>query len=178
MYSVHVAHRWLQIVGGGMAALAITWLIAQAVLHLRLLNVQTGSMQPTFRPGDALVMRETNRDLPVVGSIVSYHSTRNPNELVTHRVVRVDAVTDSFQTKGDALTVADPPVRRTLLAGKAIAIIPGIGKVLGWLQSWPGLIACVYVPAAAIVVSELLQLNRRSGRKYRLNINTSGMIMR
>jgi len=170
MQAFQAARLWLQVVGGAVAALAIVWLLAQSIFHLRLLNVQTGSMRPAFGPGDALVMRQMSGELPRPGTIVSYHSARNPNELVTHRVVRVDVNKGSFQTKGDALTQADPLVHSTLLAGHVVAIMPGLGRLLTWLQTWPGLVLCVYIPAAAIVVSEVYRLEkiRAVARIYRL----------
>ncbi|MEJ0073791.1 MAG: S26 family signal peptidase [Candidatus Saccharibacteria bacterium] len=158
---------WLQVAGGTLALIAVCWLAAQFAFHLKLLNVQTGSMRPAFRPGDALIM-QAGREAPKVGRIVSYHSSRNPKELVTHRVVK--AGSGSFQTKGDALTAPDPPVRDSLLAGRIIAVLPGMGRVLGWLTTLPGLIACVYIPAAVIAIQELIRLERRLARTpvYRL----------
>src|SRR4051812_45749044 len=99
---------WLQVAGVAVAVLAVLWLGAQALFHVRLLSVQTASMQPTFAPGDALVMRRVHSQQLYPGMIVSHHSARNPNELVTHRVVRVIPEKQRFQTKGDALGTADP----------------------------------------------------------------------
>jgi signal peptidase I len=179
MRILRVTWLWLQLAGGLLAAVAICWLITQAAFHLRLLNVQTGSMRPTFRPGDALIMQKISGE-PQVGSIVSYRSPRNPNELVTHRVVHVFPNVESFQTKGDKLSMPDPVVRDSLLAGHVVAVLPGMGRVLGWLQSWRGLVVCVYLPAAAIAISELRRYERshNSKRLYRLNQSISGIIVR
>lgn len=155
--SLRLLWAWLQIAGGAVAALAICWLLAQSAFHLRLLDVQTGSMVPSFRPGDALVMQRVST--AKIGDVVSYRSPRNSNELVTHRVVKTSA--GNFQTKGDALTAPDPAVRSSLLAGKVIAVLPRMGRVLGWLQTWPGLVVCVYLPALAVAAEELIRLERR-----------------
>ncbi|HSX15260.1 MAG TPA: signal peptidase I [Candidatus Saccharimonadales bacterium] len=159
---------WLQVAGGAVAIVAVAWLAAQSVFHLHLLNVQTGSMRPAFRPGDALIMRRATATGIKVGDIVSYHSSRNPKELVTHRVVTLR--NGSFQTQGDALRAPDPTVRSSLLAGKITMVLPGMGRLLGWLQSLPGLVVCVYLPAAAIAVSELARFEKQfsSDRIYRL----------
>jgi len=169
MVLVRAVWHWLQIVGGVLATTAICWLAAQYAFHLRLLNVQTGSMQPAFRPGDALIMRQASRQDLHVGAIVAYHSPRNPSELVTHRVVKV--VPGSFQSKGDALTAPDPAVRDSLLAGRVVAMLPGLGRPLNWLRSWWGLAICVYLPAAAMTASELRRLERQYARirAYRLH---------
>jgi signal peptidase I len=157
MRLVRVLWAWLQIAGGAVAVLAVCWLLAQSVFHLRLLNVQTGSMVPSFRPGDALVMQRVST--AKIGDVVSYRSPRNRNELVTHRVVKTSA--GSFQTKGDALASPDPAVHTSLLAGRVVAVLPHMGRALSWIQSWPGLIACVYLPALAVAAEELIRLERR-----------------
>jgi len=151
---------WLQVSGAVVATLAVCWLTAQYAFHLKLLNVQTGSMRPTFNPGDALIMRQVSTTDLRIGMIASYHSTRNPNELVTHRVVGIFPEKQSFQTKGDRLSVPDPTVQDGLLVGRVVAVLPSMGRSLNWLRSWPGLVVCVYIPAALIGVGELYRLER------------------
>ncbi|HSX30715.1 MAG TPA: S26 family signal peptidase [Candidatus Saccharimonadales bacterium] len=155
MHVFKLAWLWLQIVGGVGAGLAALWLFTQAVFQVHFLAVQTGSMRPTFRPGDALIMQRTSIDQLQTGMIVSYHSSRNSKELVTHRLVKLSAT--SFQTEGDTLASPDPPVRASLLAGRVVAVLPGLGRALNWLRSLPGLVICVYLPALAIAVSELMR---------------------
>jgi hypothetical protein len=99
--------------------------------------------------------------------IVTYHSSRNPAELITHRVVHVLSNAQGFQMQGDALSAPDPPVRSTALVGKVIVVAPGLGKILGWLQTWPGLICVVYIPVVSVTISELQRMERTL-KKYRL----------
>jgi signal peptidase len=166
---------WLQICGALVATVAILWLSAQWAFHLKLLTVQTGSMRPTFKPGDALLLQRVDSSALKSGVVVSYRSSRNPNELVTHRVSQVHQGQGSFQTKGDALTVPDPTVRDSLLIGRVTTVLPGMGKLLNWLRSWPGLIVCVYTPVGIIAVSELYRLERSytKSRAYHLITESS-----
>jgi signal peptidase I len=158
MQLLRVLWLWLQAAGILVAIIAVCWLGAQACLHLRILDVQTGSMQPTFAPDDALIMQRLDVSALRPGMIVSYRSSRNPNDLITHRVAWVSSDGKSFRTKGDALGTLDPPVRSSLLVGRVVTILPGMGKILHWLRSWPGLITCVYIPVAAIIFQELYRL--------------------
>jgi signal peptidase I len=162
--------RWLQVSAATVAALAAVWLCAQYIFGLRLLAVQTNSMVPIFRSGDALVMQKTTLEQIHTGQIVSYQSPRNPRELITHRLAGIDRIHNRFQTKGDRLVTLDPPVRGTLLKGRIIRVMPGMGRALTWLHSWPALIMCVYVPAAVILAVELMKLERyyRRWLPYRL----------
>jgi len=121
-------------------------------------------MVPTFRPGDMLIMQRTQPQNIHPGTVVSYRSSRNPNELVTHRVVQ--ASSKSFQTKGDALSTPDPGVKDSLLVGRVVAVLPRMGRVLTWVQSVPGLVVCVYLPAAIIATQELIRLERAYAKSH------------
>lgn len=168
MRGLRILWIWAQVGGAVLATLAIMWLSAQWLFHLKILSVQTGSMRPSFSPGDALLLQRIQPSQLQHGTIVSYRSSRSPNELVTHRLVRVGQ--GSFQTKGDALTIPDPVVRDSLLVGRVTAVLPGMGRLLNWLRSWPGLIAFVYVPVGMVVAGELYRLERyyRSRHIYQL----------
>ncbi len=171
MHLLRLVWLWLQVLSGAVAALAVLWLVAQMMFHLRLLNVQTGSMRPSFEPHDALIMQHITPNHLRIGLIVSYKSTRNPNNLVTHRIVRLLPKSHSLQTEGDALATPDPVIRDSLVVGQVVAILPGLGRPLSWLQTWPGLVVCVYLPAAAITASELYRLEQHYKRRqyfYRL----------
>jgi len=174
----HFAAKVLRLMGVVLGVSALIWLLLSCVLGIRLLNVQTASMRPTFRPGDGLLMQKIAPTKLQPGMIVSYHSPRNPNELVTHRVVLV--TTAAFQTKGDALSGPDPVVRGSLLAGRVVAVIPGLGRLLGWLASWTGLVIVIYIPVGVLVVYEVMRLRQyyRRTTKYTLLQTTSGMMNR
>lgn len=167
---------WLQAAGAVVVLLTICWLVAQTCFGLRILTVQTGSMRPTFAPGDALIMRRADIGVLRPGMIVSYQSARNPNELVTHRLVRIISEKQSFQTKGDALATADPAVRGSLLSGRVVAVLPGMGKILNWLRSWTGLVVCIYLPVAAITLQELYRLERHYFRSRLYQLHTRQVV--
>jgi signal peptidase I len=155
--------RWLQMFGGGLVLLAGGWLVTAHLLGLQLLAVQTGSMCPTFCPGDAVVMRRLSARSLRVGMVVSYRGNRNPNQLVTHRLLSLSR--DEARTKGDALVVVDPPLRPSALVGQVVATLPVFGRALDFVRSWPGLVCCVYLPVAGIVYGELRRLERSTKRR-------------
>ena len=105
---------WSPAVGSGALVLAC---LALAVLGLgpalglyRTVTVLSGSMRPTFSPGDVIVVTpEPARDLRA-GQVISYHIPVDGRPVVTHRVVRVIEPGDEpiVQTKGDANNAVDP----------------------------------------------------------------------
>ena len=105
---------WSPALGTGALVVAC---LALAVLGLgpalglyRTVTVLSGSMRPTFSPGDVIVVTpERARDLRA-GQVISYHIPVDGRPVVTHRVVRVIQPGDEpiVQTKGDANNAVDP----------------------------------------------------------------------
>jgi signal peptidase len=76
----------------------------------RTLTVLSGSMQPTFAPGDVVVVtREPIRDVRP-GQIITYAIPISDHHVETHRIVRVlrGGAHPVVVTKGDANRTADP----------------------------------------------------------------------
>jgi len=76
----------------------------------RTVTVLSGSMRPTFSPGDVIVVTpEPARDLRV-GQVISYRIPVDGRPIETHRVVRIIQPGDEpiVQTKGDANNADDP----------------------------------------------------------------------
>jgi len=91
--------------------------------------VMSGSMEPSLRPGDLLVVEGYRSRLPDLGDVVVYRSRRY-GRVVVHRVVSVDESRGDviLFTKGDAVEYVDvEPVE--------------MGDVLGsvrWRVGWLG----------------------------------------
>jgi signal peptidase len=101
-------------VGNGALVFGILVLIGLAVgpkLSLyRTVTVLSGSMRPTFDPGDViLVTPEPTRDLRL-GQIITYQIPTGAKQVESHRVVRIlrHGNTPIVQTRGDANTGLDP----------------------------------------------------------------------
>jgi signal peptidase I len=126
------------------------------------LNVQTGSMRPIFRPGDAVIAwRVPPRQLQV-GDIISYHSLRDPRVIISHRLISKQIAGGVVQliTKGDAVPTVDPPIGSTAVTGQVWAVAPGLGKVLGWIKTPYGLGLAIYLPALVIIGLQAKQVVR------------------
>ncbi|MGC1177220.1 MAG: S26 family signal peptidase, partial [Candidatus Saccharimonadales bacterium] len=83
--------------------LAVIFAVGLLIVRSRgeqLLSVQTGSMVPTLRPGDAVIVKPSAAHDLTVGDIVSYQSPRDSNLVVTHRLTRVDKRTGWLTTTG------------------------------------------------------------------------------
>jgi signal peptidase len=93
------------------AGAAILFLVVGPVLGLyRTVTVLSGSMQPTFGPGDVIVVLPEPVAALRAGQVISFRSPIGTHQVETHRVATVLRPGDEpiVQTKGDANDTLDP----------------------------------------------------------------------
>ncbi|WP_211977826.1 signal peptidase I [Brevibacterium sp. W7.2] len=113
----------------GFLALAVAVGVVPKVMNGAALTVLTGSMEPTYEPGDIVV--SVPQDQYRIGDPVTFQPRSNDPMLITHRVV---AVTDSadgrtYVTRGDANGDDDEPIVEAQVMGKVLYSIPKLGYV-------------------------------------------------
>lgn len=146
----------------GLLALCFLAFVALAprLVHYRTLTVLSGSMRPTFNPGDLIVVTpEAANDLRV-GQVLSYQIPVGDHHVVSHRIVRIvsEGLRPVVVTKGDANTAADPWQAR-LDGGPFWRYrfhLPWLGYLIAWLRD-PLLrtISVLVVPAALALLAIL-----------------------
>jgi signal peptidase I len=133
----------------------------------QLLSVQSDSMVPTFEKGDLLAVEPMATAKIPLGAVVSYHSPADGQVIISHRLVARSG--GQLITAGDALGSRDPPFTQSLLVGRAVAVVPGAGRLIDALRNQLGLTLWVYLPAAVICLSEIRRLYINIARpNYRL----------
>ncbi|MGA9746610.1 MAG: signal peptidase I [Nocardioides sp.] len=99
------------------------------------LTVLSGSMEPTYDPGDVVVVRPTDADDLQIGDVVTFQPESGNPDLTTHRVVAV-VLTDqgrAYTTQGDANDAVDPaPVMPAQVRGTVWYSVPLVGHVSTW----------------------------------------------
>ena len=111
-----------------------------------LLIVTTGSMEPTIKSGELIIIRE--KEKYEIGDIVTYKD--NEGFLITHRIVKKD--NKHIITKGDANNVNDEKSTLEKIEGKVIYHSKILGKfVLYWLKP------LVFVYVVIILIITLLK---------------------
>ena len=107
--------------------------------------VLSGSMEPVLSVNDLIIAKETE-DYGIGDMIVYQDGT----SVILHRVVAMDE--ENVQTKGDANNVADAPISRSMVKGKVIAYIPGVGYAVEFLKQPVGMVLFL---GAAVFLMEL-----------------------
>lgn len=135
------------------------------ILGVQLLSIQTDSMYPTLKPGDLAI------DTPVkdpsklrVRDVITYWTVIDGERVLnTHRI---ENIFDGggyliFETKGDKNTTVDPlTVHESEIVGKYRTHIPGVGKVLDYLQTSTGFLLVVLLPVVLFFIFNLVQFFR------------------
>lgn len=109
--------------------LAIIFLLITCVVlgigPYKLIGIQTGSMSPKIKIGDAVVVdKKCNRDELKEGDIVAY--LNSDGLVIVHRIIKINS-DKTFITKGDYNNVADSEyVRKEQVQGKVKFKIPWI----------------------------------------------------
>jgi signal peptidase len=126
-----------------MTAVCVAVLVASAGgPRLGLFRVETvlsGSMRPTFAPGDVVVVRPEPLSAVRVGQVISYRIPVGDHHVESHRVVRVvrGGASPIVVTRGDANAAADP--WRAQLHGttawRVTHVLPKLGYAVIWLRS-------------------------------------------
>lgn len=131
-----------------------------------LLNVQSGSMEPTFKVGDLIISKEIeeNEDLKV-GDIVSFYAVVQDQEVIeTHRIHEVlDAEgTKRYITKGDANPAPDQgfQVNASILSKYTGKSYEGVGTVWDKLTTPVGFFLVVVLPMIIFFVYETVRVVR------------------
>ncbi|GEA82570.1 signal peptidase I [Cellulomonas uda] len=134
------------------AAVAVLVVVPKA-LGGTTLTVLTGSMEPTFSPGDVVAVRTVSDPATEVhvGDVVTFQPVSGDPTLVTHRVVakRISAAGTTFVTRGDANGADDDPIEPAQIQAVAVYSVPWVGHVSLWLGERKGL-------AVALVAAALL----------------------
>jgi len=99
-----------------------------ATRGIRRVEVAGGSMAPTFRPGDRLVVLARpfgSQPWPAVGDVVAVADPRDPTRTLVKRVAAVDRAAGTLDVRGDDLAASTDsrefgPVPRAAVVGRAV----------------------------------------------------------
>ena len=117
------------------------------------------SMEPTYKPGDVLILRPGLGEI-TPGMIVSYQAQ---NRLITHRVIAVQG--ESLITQGDNNPEPDPwMVPIDTVVGTPAMRIPLLGYLVHFIRQPIGWTIFVLVPVGVIILGEIKKILEMAGK--------------
>ena len=126
---------------------------------LKMLIVQSGSMEPTIKTGSVILIKK--QDTYSTGDVISFVGAGSDS--TTHRVTKTNIIKgkEIFNTKGDANQGGD---RETIgiesILGKTVFTVPYLGYLIAFTKTQQGFIFLIVVPATLIIFSEILNIKR------------------
>jgi signal peptidase len=136
------------VIAGGAATALTAWHAGY-----RIYVVHTGSMEPTLKPGDAVLDRPAPSSVRP-GEIVTFSVHSGPDSVVTHRVASYDGTI--VKTKGDANRSVDPwSLHLSQIVGSTVTRLPLAGYALVYLRHPQGAASVASVVIGLILLWQL-----------------------
>jgi signal peptidase I len=171
--AVRVGWVWAQ---RALLALALVVFVAIALLPqlglYRPVTVLSGSMRPSFSPGDMVAVAPEPVSAVRVGQVISYQVPTGVHQVETHRIVKIlqGGAHPVVQTKGDANNWPDPWTAK--LEGKTawrlVAVVPKLGYLVNGLRGGSlRIVGIIIAPGllALLLLSEIWGLGAAGRRE-------------
>lgn len=134
----NVARLLSSVLLGGVVLLVLAGTTGMLAGLWRFTVIDTGSMRPTFKPGDIAILTSERATEMRKGQIVAFHPPGEPRLTVMHRVVSLIHSKDgvAFRTKGDANNAEDQ-WRPRIIGGtvwREDFKLPKLGYLAVWSQ--------------------------------------------
>ena len=111
-------------------------------------------MEPGMPVGSLIYVCEKKPEEVKETDIIAFYGSAEDGGIITHRVVKNNVVSGTFQTKGDANEAEDPmPVPYDNFIGTVAVTVPYLGKVLTCMTSRYGKAAAVCVILLGVVLN-------------------------
>ncbi|MGH2554264.1 MAG: signal peptidase I [Actinomycetota bacterium] len=157
--------RWVLLI---VATVIMGGVTIASLLGFRVMIVTSGSMLPTFGPGDAVVVRPGGVSSIGAGDVITFRAP-GAHGMTTHRVISVRIIDGSrwFQTKGDANHTTDPNlVPADAVYGSQKLAFPKLGRFLYLALTPEGKLVLLGLPISFLAAQEIAFLLRVRGRRH------------
>lgn len=147
-------------------------LVGVRLFGLKAFTVLSGSMEPEYRTGALIYVKEADYTQLQVDDVITY--MLNEDTIVTHRIVEVipdaeEPETIRFRTKGDANEFEDGTlVHYKNVIGTPVFSIPYLGYLANYIQNPPGTYVAISVGAILILLvflPDLFSKDEKDGKK-------------
>ena len=118
--------------------------------------VLSGSMETKIYAGDIAIIKETDNNNLKENDIIAF---KKGETVITHRIVKIENKDGKkiFYTKGDNNnTIDNETVSIDEIEGVYVSKISGLGNVAMYLQTPTGMISCLSIPIALMIVMQIM----------------------
>jgi signal peptidase len=166
--SIIKRHEWIRLLILAVVLISasnLAWFGLRVALNAEhpILVVVSGSMVPTLNAGDIIAVHGSQPEGIMVGTIIVFHSPRDYDTLIVHRVIEKVDYNEGigFKTKGDFNLFADTwIVPSDYVIGTYIGRVPYIGLVVMKLKEPAGMGFIIFIIAVLLII-ELMESRRK-----------------
>ncbi|SES01228.1 class B sortase [Lachnobacterium bovis] len=116
------------------------------IMGYEIYAVKTGSMQPKYPQNCVIYVEEANVIDVDENDVITFKLGTDTNDVMTHRVVKIDQAKKAFITKGDANSGVDKePVVFSRFIGKPVFMIPFLGVLRPLFSTIIGFVALAFL---------------------------------
>ncbi|SEB89137.1 signal peptidase, endoplasmic reticulum-type [Paramicrobacterium humi] len=134
------------------------------------LAVLSGSMVPTFNPGDLVVSKPVADPAALeIGEVITFQPVSGDPMLITHRIIGFEFGSDGTRniiTQGDANSASDKAIVPDQVMGKMLYTVPFMGYVSNWVTAL-NLAWLLPIAGVALIVVCIVMLTRALRRRDR-----------
>ncbi len=136
--------------------------VSASVSGYRIFNVASGSMEPTIKVGDVILVKDADPYAMIANEdIVTYKMSIDGDEkLITHRFIRYELGEDGKNkliTKGDANIVEDDPVDASQVLGRYVRTLKLVTFLTRVIRSKAGFFLFIFAPIVIYMTIVVLE---------------------
>ena len=136
--------------------------VSASVSGYRIFNVASGSMEPTIKVGDVILVKDADPYSMVPNEdIVTYKMSEDGDEkLITHRFIRYEEGEDGgtkLVTKGDANQVEDNPIAASQVLGRYVKTLTLVTLFTRVIRSKLGFFLFIFAPVVIYITIVVLE---------------------
>jgi len=183
-----IKHRVLNIVGIVLCVILLPILVTNCILIVKGMSndkevpslgkyvpliVLTESMEPQIKAGDMIIVKKVNVQNLKEGNVIAFYDPAgNGSSVVTHKIKDViynaDGTVKEFITFGTnnfnsdgSIEIDKKPVPVANVIGRYKTRIAVLGSIAMFMQSTLGLIVCIVIPLAALIVYDVMRRRKQ-----------------
>lgn len=163
---LHILYRALEFIVFG-ALILYVMMIAfqrfsnnQSILGYRIFTVASGSMEPAYKVGDVILVKDTDPSKLQVGDVITYLGNQSSvsGMLITHRIIKIEQKTDgtlAYTIKGDANQMEDPIIDSSQIYGKVVTKLSFFTVISNIIHNQFGFFFLVFIPIVLFIFLEV-----------------------
>ncbi len=128
-----------------------------SIAGYRVFTIATGSMEPVYKVGDVILVKDAEFSDLKVGDDITYKGEVDDfsGKIVTHRIISIESDAKKITTQGVANSASDPEINSTQVFGKVSRKLVLFSFLTRLTRNKIGFYFLIFVPLVIVVFLEI-----------------------